>query len=372
VLIATVSVTGVVVDLIDLEGQAATTGYALALVLGGFAMLFGGRASRARPDRAPLWSYGGAAVAIAGFVSMALLDSRPPIGAMVVLGVTVLLAWLLGRALKAVVWAWAATVGLGAELGLLLQLLPGQWSLWIIPVVVVAGAVVLFGFARWQPYIALLAGAAAWTVWMFLHLVDSAGDDPVTDHVALWLLLVGLVLWIAAFVYQDLAALGWLAALLWLFSAVVAQVDVPWDIPESYTLPLAGLLAVAGWLQYRAGMRHSIMVAGPAVAMALIPSALLVWVEPWAADSLLRFLLVMAAGIAVLWFGVHTSRMGLVLPAAVAVAIAAMAQIWATLDLFPRWVALSIAGGVLILIGARIEAVKRRGEQAEDWLQTLR
>jgi hypothetical protein len=119
-------------------------------------------------------------------------------------------------------------------------------------------------------------------------------------------------------------------------------------------------------------MRWSLVVFGPAVTVALIPSAVAVWPDPWSAGSLTRFLVVMAVGTLLLLAGIRRSLLGVVVPAALALAIAAGAQIWETLDLFPRWVALTVVGGVLIVLGARIEALRRRGEQAQGWLHSMK
>ena len=136
-------------------------------------------------------------------------------------------------------------------------------------------------------------------------------------------------------------------------------------------LALALLLLAAGVLQWRAGERRSSIVFGPAVTMALLPSAILVWVDVWSQPSLIRFGIVMVAGIALLLVGVKRRMLGLVVPATVAVSIAATAQIFATLDLLPRWLALGIAGAILLLVGARIEWVRSKREETSAWLQSL-
>ena len=79
----------------------------------------------------------------------------------------------------------------------------------------------------------------------------------------------------------------------------------------------------------------------------------------------------MVAGIALLLVGVKRRMLGLVVPATVAVSIAATAQIFATLDLLPRWLALGIAGAILLLVGARIEWVRSKREETSAWLHSL-
>jgi len=80
----------------------------------------------------------------------------------------------------------------------------------------------------------------------------------------------------------------------------------------------------------------------------------------------------MVAGTALLILGARRHMLGLVVPATTAIVITATAQIYTTLSLFPRWLALAFAGALLIAIGARLEWVRERGRDTEEWFQTLR
>ena len=79
----------------------------------------------------------------------------------------------------------------------------------------------------------------------------------------------------------------------------------------------------------------------------------------------------MTAGIGLLLLGVKRRMLGLVVPSTIAVSIAATAQIFAGLDLLPRWLALGIAGAILLLVGARIEWVRGKRQETSAWLQSL-
>jgi hypothetical protein len=62
---------------------------------------------------------------------------------------------------------------------------------------------------------------------------------------------------------------------------------------------------------------------------------------------------------------------GLLIPASLALSVAALAQVWSGLSNLPRWVALAIAGTLLVLAGARIEWLRREGRRAVGWVEGL-
>jgi hypothetical protein len=80
---------------------------------------------------------------------------------------------------------------------------------------------------------------------------------------------------------------------------------------------------------------------------------------------------VLVVGAAVLVVGVRLRAGGLVLPAATAVAIAALAQVWTGLQGLPRWLALALVGVVLVAAGARFEWVRAEGRRAGAWVRGL-
>ena len=146
---------------------------------------------------------------IGGLFTLPLLDFNPPWGASFTVAAATLVAWLFYLTDRGKPWSWLAVLLLGATLALGLRCLPGVDATWFALVPVAVGAAVLFGFARWQPAVALLAAAAVWVGWMFLHLTHGEGTR---NQVALWALLVGAVLWVAAYADTRLGMVGWLAA----------------------------------------------------------------------------------------------------------------------------------------------------------------
>jgi hypothetical protein len=286
-------------------------------------------------------------------LTLALLPQTPPAGAILVIAAALLVLLLSGDG------AWREWLGwplFAFWLALLASWPPA--SVLISALVALVGGVLLFGLVTRGP---LLAVASAWTLWSAWLLIR--GDD------------VSLVLGIAAVLLFALswrktaAPVAWVAAL-----AGEVALLIEWNDPPFFEAPLlafAGLLALAGALQWHAGSRRSALVVAPAVSMALIPSALLSWVDVWSAPSLVRFLVVLVIATVLLVAGVHWHILGLVVPSAIAIGVAATAQVFATLDLLPRWLALALVGGVLILVGARLEWLRERRRDTQEWLQSL-
>jgi hypothetical protein len=293
-------------------------------------------------------------LAVAVALTMAMLAMTPPVGAIVTIAAALLALLLLSRRI-----AGAEYIGwplFGLWLTLVLGLLPRSTA--TSAAAGVLGAGLMFGLTK-RPV--LLAVASGWTLWA--SWIMSAPDDA-------WLVLAiaGGAQYLLA-LRRPAAPVAWVGAV-----ALQGALLLQWDstpIFEGPTLAFAALLLGAGLLQIRAGEHRSSIVYGPALTMALIPSAFMVWFDIWSQASLIRFAVVMVAGIALLLVGVKRRMLGLVVPCTVAVSIAATAQIFATLDLLPRWLALGIAGSILLLVGARIEWVRSKREQTSAWLHSL-
>ena len=155
---------------------------------------------------------------------------------------------------------------------------------------------------------------------------------------------------------------------------------ITWPDPvEVHTLTFAALLLAAGLLWRHRGPTPSLQWLGPAVAMALIPSAVATWVAPWALDAsdlgttghLIRLGAVLVASVIAMVVGARMHLGGLLIPASLALSIAALAQVWSGLSNLPRWVGLAIAGTLLVLAGARIEWLRREGRRAVGWVEGL-
>ena len=293
-------------------------------------------------------------LSVAVVLTLAMLSMTPPTGAIVTIAAALLALLLLSRRIAVAEFIGWPLFGLWVTL--LLGLLPITTATSVVAALLGAG--LMFALATRSIPLAMVSAWTLWTSWMMF-----APDDA-------WcvLAIAGVGQYLLA-IKHPAAPVAWVGAL-----AGQAALLLQWDstpIFEGPTLAFAALLLAAGMLQLRAGQHRSSIVYGPAVTMALIPSALMVWADVWSQPSLIRFGIVMIAGIALLLVGVKRRMLGLVVPATVAVSIAATAQIFATLDLLPRWLALGIAGAILLIVGARIEWVRNKREETSEWLQSL-
>ena len=268
----------------------------------------------------------------------------------------------------------------GITVALVLALPAEPQPVWLAAAVALAGLTV--GLVVWvlgeDPMLSAVGACAVWIPWTATRM-DSAADtlngNQVASQLSLLAALVALMAFVVAWWYP---ATGWIGALLGAASMLLAPTVWP-DPVEAHTLAFAALLLVAGLLWRRRGPTSSLQWLGPAVAMALIPSAVATWVAPWALDAsdlgttghLVRLGAVLIASVIAMVVGARMHLGGLLIPASLALAIAALAQIWSGLSNLPRWVGLAIAGTLLVLAGARIEWLRREGRRAVGWLEGL-
>ncbi|SDO84148.1 hypothetical protein SAMN04489867_0726 [Pedococcus dokdonensis] len=136
---------------------------------------------------------------------------------------------------------------------------------------------------------------------------------------------------------------------------------------EAFTLPMAAFLLAAGLWSHREFGDHSWLTAGPALAVALVPSTLLSTVD----DGLVRPLLTVAAGAAVLALGALRRWQAPVVLGAAAAAVVALTQLMPYAVLLPRYLTLGALGVALLAIGARYEQRRADARQAVSWLASM-
>jgi hypothetical protein len=283
-------------------------------------------------------------------------------------------AWLIGGVLV-VAAACAAVPSARPVAPLLVGLAAGLtaglgWaSIW--PSAVVVSVIVLVGMlARRVPW-AFLAPFGAALVWAFLAVATHEGGQPDPW----WAYVLVLAVWAIAVAaravverraeFLVLSVPASVIALLWsLALATDVGTDGPWL--ERFTVPLAILLVayglLAAWL--RRGL-PSLVTLGPAVAVALWPSA----VVGLSDDSPTRLYAVLVAAAVILVVGLVTRLAGLVVPAGVALVLVALRPLSLLMSWVPNWVAYTAAGTVLIVIGARFEHVRSRAVSVRHWAQ---
>lgn len=192
--------------------------------------------------------------------------------------------------------------------------------------------------------LALLVGALALAVL-------AAGPAPAE---ARW--------WSAGLGAAELVALVWLR---------LAEHDV--TAPEAYTLPVALVLALAGWAASRGqpgGVRGvaSWRLEGPTLAMALGPTALVALGDP----GLTRQLVGLGLGALVLALGAATRRRAPVDVGAAVLVVVGLQALLPYADDVPRWLSLGVAGALLVALGATFEERRRDLGQARRRYAALR
>jgi hypothetical protein len=270
---------------------------------------------------------------------------------------------------------------LGITVALVLALPREPQSVWLAAAVALAG--LTLGLVIWvlrpEPMLVAVGSSAVWITWAATRM-DHASDmyddgDLVASQMSLLAALVAVMAFVVAWWLPGAGSIG---ALLGTAAVLVSPTTWP-DPVEAHTLAFAALLLLAGLLWRRRGPTPSLQWLGPAVAMALIPSAIATWAAPWALDvsdlsttwHLVRLVAVLLGSVVALVLGARLRMGGLLVPASLALVIAALAQVWSGLSNMPRWVGLAIAGTLLVLAGARIEWLRREGRRAVGWMEGL-
>ncbi|WP_089405646.1 SCO7613 C-terminal domain-containing membrane protein [Geodermatophilus saharensis] len=161
---------------------------------------------------------------------------------------------------------------------------------------------------------------------------------------------------VAVLAVADLVLACWIAA---------AGADV--GTPEVYTLPAAAGLLLLAVPALRTGA-VSWAAEGPAVAVALLPSALVVVDEPTA----LRLVGVVAVAAGLTVAGTLTHRQAPFVVGAGALAVVVLGRLAPYAPLVPRWVTLATAGLLLLVVGATYERRRQQAREAVAWVAQMR
>lgn len=136
---------------------------------------------------------------------------------------------------------------------------------------------------------------------------------------------------------------------------------------EGYTVPLAVLLLAAGLWSHRQLGDWSWSVAGPALVVGLLPSALATAVS----EDLPRALVTVSIGAAVLALGAWRRWQSLVVVGALAAALVAVTQLGPATLHAPRYLTLGTLGVALLLLGVRYEQSRAGARHAASWLSSM-
>ncbi|GAB3436379.1 hypothetical protein GCM10027517_06410 [Phycicoccus ginsengisoli] len=343
----------------DLVGPSAValTAAVAGLVLVGSAL--------ARPERAeelPLGAVGALALAAALAQTVGQgLDSRVLVTVLACSTVAGAATAVLRPRLRPAATAVSALLGtaLAREGGLLVS----AYAEWV---AVMVAALVLVGLAAWRRArpeegvlggFALVVGAAALALGLDRDLTHST--------------TVAALLYAAATLAYATSP-GRRAVVLVSVAAATTAVWVElWhaDVTtlEAYTLPPAVLLLSAGLWSADLLRRRSWLVAGPALLLGLVPSALHTAVD----DSVVRPLLTVTVAAAVLVAGASRRWQALVVVGAIAAVVVAVTQLGPYAVHLPRFLTLGTLGVALLAVGARYEQRRADARRATSWLASM-
>jgi hypothetical protein len=349
--------------------------------------------------REPALTAAGLVVGAAGvaFVSGEADAVSRPWSALVLLGVAGFAWWArahLPVSLRPVT-STVAAAALGASVGFAVAPWSTDWAAWrglLAGLVLSAVVVVLAELDRRSENTrgipALVAAAAGLVVWL---VAASPGEGQTTSDDVRWAMVVALSL---------LAVTGWVEALrrrlpawsVWssgglLIVALVplsqlADLSTTWS-PEVHGLALGTVAAAAGvlfwWLRRPAGT-PSLVVLGPALALALAPTTIAIvqdatnrwgYGDPVGTAYQVRVVVLFVVGAGLVAVGVWRRLAGLVVPATMALLVVTGVQLVDLGRFLPQWVSFAVAGGLLVLAGARWEKVRTLGQESSDWVRQL-
>lgn len=162
--------------------------------------------------------------------------------------------------------------------------------------------------------------------------------------------------WVTALAVADLVVAAWIP----LAGAHVTT-------PEAYSLPAAAGLLLLTLPALRAGAA-SWAAEGAALTVALVPSTVTVVAQPTA----LRLVLVVASAVALVIVGTLRHRQAPFVLGCAALAYVAVGLLAPYAPLLPRWITLTAAGLVLLLLGATYERRIAQAREAVTWVSRMR
>ncbi|WP_460733509.1 zinc ribbon domain-containing protein [Nocardioides ginkgobilobae] len=222
----------------------------------------------------------------------------------------------------------------------------------------------------WQPVHAAALLAAGYVLVPLLQLLVEGVDGRV--QAAGWWVVAAAAAWYAS--APGRLEAGYVAAALVSVGNGLLVQELGGGQVELYTLPAAAAFAALGVAQHRAARAaypdthpSTMLTSAPALTLAVVPS-LLVAVT---GDDVLRLLLVVLAGMALLVLGVARALRAPVLLGSLTLGIVALVQGSPFLAYVPAWVLLASAGAALLTIGVLWESAVARGRQLGRWVHGL-
>jgi hypothetical protein len=270
---------------------------------------------------------------------------------------------------------WGLAIGVVAGLTAALALLPHDASstVWAALAAAIGAAAVIAGVQAKRIDIGHAAAGTLWVAWLGGRLIQHGQHENLAVQTVLLATVAAAVL-LADAILNRRPVLAWVGAGAATVAAITAADHGNIQLLEGYTLPVAGLLLLAGLVWRSQRPSTSIVWAGPAAFVALVPSACATWLAPWVDWSesespthLARLIVLIVVAGLVAAAGSRLHWAGLLIPASIALGIAATAQIWATCHYLPKWVVLAAVGAALVTAGARQEWLRDQRTRLDDW-----
>jgi hypothetical protein len=213
---------------------------------------------------------------------------------------------------------------------------------------------------------------AAGTSWVIAPVVVLFPADASPGPWADYLGIVAASLFIGSF--QRLRWwLSWAAAVTGSAAAWVLLASTTADTWEIFATPAVGFLLFAGWVTSRSlPAIGSVVTMGPALSLALLPSAIFAVGQAAQGQSAARAVGVILLGVIFTAVGTAFALRAPFVVGLVAAGIAATGQLLALADLVPRWAVLAGGGGLLIATGFGYERIAHTGKRAHRFTAGLR
>ncbi|WP_159083793.1 SCO7613 C-terminal domain-containing membrane protein [Nocardioides terrigena] len=199
--------------------------------------------------------------------------------------------------------------------------------------------------------------------------VVSAGPAGSVDQtwLAVHLTVAGVVATVSSLVNADRRRLAWVGLGLLTLAQWVRLQQVGVETVEAYTLPLALVLLVVGVVSMRRGNDSSVRALGPGLTLGLVPTLLLVLVDPVDLRAVLlglACLVLVAVGVSQRWSAPLVA--GAVTGALVVLREGTFAQV------LPQWVLIGLVGVLLTVVGVTWEQRLRELQRVSAYVRGLR
>lgn len=240
--------------------------------------------------------------------------------------------------------------------------LAGLDTVWrALPVLLVLGVAIL-----WRPDVEREVASGAAAVIAAAGSVIGTGTFEQT-WLAVYLTLAGVICTVSALLHRDRRALAWAGLAMLTLAQWVRLEQLGVGTVEAYTLPLALVLLVVGTVALLRGNDSSLSTLSPGLGLALVPTLLLVLVDPVG----LRAILLGLACIALVAIGLARGWAAPLLAGASVGALVVLRQ--ATFaQVIPQWLLIGLVGVALTIVGVTWEQRLQEFRKVSAYVRGLR